>query len=862
MKDIWNIESNWSLDNNTWVKIEQLDTNWSGVTYIPDNYFKYQKCLSGISYQYVNVLDDIYTKNEMVGKSWCIYNMYNEFDIINNFMINMDTVDVCSTINLDLSQRYYTIDNVNLKTKHKVLLVNQTNNIENGLYNIDQRGYLISSNYLADSGNTYRYKAYTKLGDNKHKEFHLLNSGNVFPILNEPSIYITGKTYIIKNFFNYNLESESAKLIFTDYDIARHTQSSNYLFYSGFSFLYNFSDTENIIIKYHDNNYIVAIDPDINKFIYTDTIISGTTVDSLTLGTTIINLYDTFWLTNANAVYTFVKVSADFYNAVNLNDYINFEISGVTNLSYKTFIQSKYNPSDYYVSLKNIIPNNIITDLNNATYTITNLQWSLSGTSDIQTTLNASYFSKYFDIDSMLNISPKYYKYNHYFDYDGLEFIYSGSTTYIITGFTTNNHYVKYKLYEHLNYINSTIFNNSYSFLNSINITGFTTGFTVLNPAVQSSEYYDQYPKGTYIKIIPENSSDMNFFKKNTFVNLNGLYKTLIVDYQPNEYFIIETYKQDSGLTITSIENIYTLTGISEMLYYIYINEENDWYRKKDDSLRKSICVAYSRIIENDINITKYTTALLTQDNKHKFILEMYNPENLYNNGGNVTLSYDSNLTYKPIELIEIGVDKHTKIPIPILNENLLISYDTIIIVTGDTTGITSTNKFTFYIKATIGMNFNCIFYSTNSTSLNINWGDGTIEDINFNTYHLIGHTYLDNEFFTITFIGDLQYITSLTADGAIINTDIITIKNLSSLTLANNLLLDLNINNLMYLTYLNLENNSLLDVDKYYNSLSSNGLLSGYINTSGNNNSVVTSLSNASRSNLISYGWNLIYNI
>lgn len=861
MKDIWNIESNWSLDNNTWTKIERLDTNWSGITYIPDNYFKYQKCLSGISYQYVNVLDDIYTKNEMVGKSWCIYNMYNEFDIINNFMINMDTVDVCSTVNLDLKQRYYTIDNTNLKTKHKVLLTKQTNNIENGLYNVDQRGYLISSNHLADSGNTYRYKAYTKLGDNKHKEYHLLNSGNVFPILNEPATYITGKTYIIKNFFNYNLAAESAKLIFTDYDIARHIQPLNYLLYSGFNFLYDFIDTENIIIKYHENNYNITIDSDISKFIYTGTTISGITTNDLASGATVINLYDTFWLTNSNAVYTFINVSADFYNAANLNDYIKFEISGSTNLIYKTFIKSKYNSTNYYISLKDIIPNNILTDLNNTTYTITNLQWSLFGVSDIQIALNESYFSKYFNVDSALNITPKYYQYNHYFDYDGLEFIYNGSIN-VTSGFTTNNHYVKYKLYEHLNYINPTIFNNSYLFLNSANISGFTTGFTVLNPTTQSSEFYNQYPKGTYIKIIPENISDMYFFKKNTFVNLNGLYKTLIVDYVPNEYFVVETYKQDSGLTITTIENIYTLTGISEMLYYVYINEENDWYRKRDDDLRKSICIAYSRLIENDINITKYTTALLTQDDKHKFILELYNPENLYNNGGNITLSYDPNLTYKPIELIEIGVDKHTKIPIPILNENLLISYDTIIIVTGSTTGVTSTDKFTFEIKATIGMTFNCLFYSTNTTTLNIDWGDGVIEDINFNTYHLTGHTYSSNEFFTITFVGDLQYITTLTADGAIINANITTIKNLTSLTLANNLLLDLDINNLIYLTHLNLENNSLLDVDKYFNILNSNSLLSGYINTSGINNNIVTTLSNTSRNNLISYGWNLIYNV
>ena len=90
MKDLWNLDYNWNLTDSTWLRTERLDLYWSGVTYIPDNYFKYKKCLSGITYQYVNTLNDIYNKNAMVGKTWCIYDMYNEFDIINNFMVNMD----------------------------------------------------------------------------------------------------------------------------------------------------------------------------------------------------------------------------------------------------------------------------------------------------------------------------------------------------------------------------------------------------------------------------------------------------------------------------------------------------------------------------------------------------------------------------------------------------------------------------------------------------------------------------------------------------------------------------------------------------------------------------------------------------
>jgi hypothetical protein len=574
------------------------------------------------------------------------------------------------------------------------------------------------------------------------------------------------------------------------------------------------------------------------------------------------NKYDEWWLTATNeSVYTFVKVSSNFYSNTNLNDYVQIEISGNTSLFYNTFIKSKDNSVDYYVSLKDPIPNNLLTDLSGYSYTITNLQWSTIG--NIQTILNSAYHSKYFYVDPSLNVSPTYYQYNHYFDYDGLQIIYSG-VSYTEYSFSTTNSYSKYKLYEHLNSINPTIFNNSYSFLSDVNLTLFTSGLTAFNE-IQSSEYLGMYPKGTYVKITPTNPSDMYFLKNHTFVNLNSIYKTLIVDYVPNEYFIIETYKSNSGLTITSIDSIYTLTGISVLLYSVYKNEENDWYRVKDDDLRKDICISYSRIIENDINITKNTTALLTQDDNHKFVLEMYNPENLMNNGGNITFSYDPNLIYKPIELIEIGVDKHTKIPIPILSENLVITYDLLTGATsGSTTGTTAYGSFSFKIKATIGMVFNYILQSISPTTLDIDWGDG-LETITFNGYYIGSHTYSANNFFGITFQGDLQYLRSVTVNGGgIFISNVMNINNLTSLTLSNNILPDFDITGLLYLTHLDLSNNNLVDVDKFFNILDSNGLLNGYINTSGMGiaglNAHVTTISQVSRNNLILKGWTLVY--
>ena len=428
--------------------------------------------------------------------------------------------------------------------------------------------------------------------------------------------------------------------------------------------------------------------------------------------------------------------------------------------------------------------------------------------------------------------------------------------------FTTNNYYVKYKLFDQLNAINPTVFTNSYALPNYPNVSLtyplFTTGFTAFNDnEVQSSEYKGEYPKGTYIKITPTNPSDMYLFRKNTFVTLNSTYKTLIVDYVPNQYFIIETYKSNSGITITSIDTMYLLTEISDLLYSVYKNDENLWYRERDEDLRKNICNAYSRIIEDDPNVMTYVTALLTQDDNHKFILEMYNPESLYNNGGNITISYDPNLVFKPIELIEIGVDKHTKIPIPILNENLLITYD---LLTGSTSGV-SYNTFSFQINSLSGL-FNYILQSVNTTTLNIDWGDGSIiQTITFNGIYSGNHTYSVGQLYTASFQGDLQYISLLSVgNNDIVDANLTKITNLNNLDLSNNNIIGpFNISGLIYITNLNLGNNYLSEVDSYYNVIDSNGsLLNGFINTSGLNNATVTSSSNISRNNLTLKGWSL----
>jgi hypothetical protein len=562
--------------------------------------------------------------------------MYNEFDIINNFMINLYQVDVCSTNNLDLSKRYYDIDGAYLRTGHKVLLVNQNDPIENDIYTVDTRGYLILSDELADTGRTWRYKAYVKLGGNKGKQFHLKNSGNRFPLKGEKKYFLDGHGYIIKNLFNYDLFDTGPimpKIVFTDYELARISVNKNYELYNGFT-LPSFATGNTIDIQYHEGTYLIKVDNDTTKYIYSG-VTSGSTHYT---GSTIYNINN--FPTTDSGTETYIEAGATFCTNAFVYDYIKFEMSGYTNMYLKTFIKRITSP---YIIISDYIPDDVLNDFysytGTTTYTVTDLMYS--PLANVKEIMLESFYSKYFSIDDNNLLYPIENVNNRYFDYDGIKFVFNGITT---DYFTTNNHYIKFQLYEHLNEINSYLFNSAYTFLIDYSLP--YSSFDV--------EYYDERPnytiypmtygdiKGTLVKVIPKTPSDINYFQNHTYVNIitsTGKYKTLIVDLVPNKYMVLETYKGDTGITSSalSIDTIYNLQEISNILYDVYINDETPtnqlYYRVHDDDMRRNICNGYAAFISEDLGIISNVTAFLMQDVDHKFVLKIYDPENYYNGG-------------------------------------------------------------------------------------------------------------------------------------------------------------------------------------------------------------------------------------
>jgi len=675
MGDLWNYKFDWFLNTGhtsgvTWEKVNRLDKYRDSPTIhnLEDTYFKYQQCVSGVCYQYVLDIRDIYNRSIMVGGNEYLKFMYNEYDVINEFMNNFTYVDTYSADNIDITQKITQLNNIPLKSTHRIILINQDDKTENDIYSFDIGGNLTRTDDLSTTGTSYRYGVHARLDNNTNIEFFLRNTGDTFPISDDVKYFDTGHTFIIKHIFKYNINNtgtsylEIPKLWFTDYDFARKLNKNNDSFYNDITFTN--APSTGITIYYRDNYESFTVDGFVN---YNTSNFTGTT-----------------WYSGT----TQLETNSTFTSNCDPNDYLYITMTGITsgetiNVFFNSKIKSIYGN---YIELNEYIPNYILDGYNSdsgMTYLrienlnkLSSADWPTS--IDI---LNNHFYGKFYTITGTtfpINISAKKSKFDRYIDYDSITF-YMDTTAQT---FDSNNYYIDYKLYEHLNSINSTVFNSDFILYSGFTITNFTSAYTYL---LDDSSY----PQTTTdldspIKITPTSVSDLNNFYNHTLVGINTNYKAFIID-KGCDYITIE---HPTGLTtrVTSIKSLYSLSGMSETLYDVYRNIDiysgstNDYYNKKDNEEIKRICKAYSEILSKDSRIMEYTTGTIYPDNRNRFILKLYNERysgNTYLSSGftNDILYYnDENLTLRPVELIDIGIDKHTKMPLPILPSNILIS--------------------------------------------------------------------------------------------------------------------------------------------------------------------------------------------
>jgi mRNA-degrading endonuclease HigB of HigAB toxin-antitoxin module len=146
-------------------------------------YFKYHKCFSGVCYSYVRDINNIYEGFPLVSDYWgdASYNLYNEFDIVDEFFNNSHEVEVAYNLNLDLSKKYKYLDGVPLHEGTRVLLTNQTDVTELGVYVVQYDFTLSRIDELNTYDDMFRYKAHVGAGTYFDQEIH------IWPILPPPS---------------------------------------------------------------------------------------------------------------------------------------------------------------------------------------------------------------------------------------------------------------------------------------------------------------------------------------------------------------------------------------------------------------------------------------------------------------------------------------------------------------------------------------------------------------------------------------------------------------------------------------------------------------------------------------------------
>lgn len=691
-----------------------------------DTYFKFQKCFKGICYSFAKSTDDIYNVSLITGDGKSINNMYNEYNIIDKYMSNFYQVDVATKENIDLTKPYFSIDGVMLKPGHLVLLLNQNLPQENDVYEINHDYTLKVSNILSKRDKSWRAIFYVKLGTYAEKEFFLKNEGNNFPITGEEKYFIEGHTWIIKHQVDYDITSckdiivdssgntlsNPCKILFTDYALARTQMETND--WEPFFIVPNVSSPTKIVINYLDYKYTIT--NEFGELYYT---MSGSSSAN-----TIFN-----WSGN-----TVFMIDPNFYSKSNVNDHvvISFRKSSTNFIdneilptgsifNYLTTIKSL---DSNYLTINGEIPGwffNEITE-NEYTFRVRNLHFCNSSASyseindELAEYLNISPFGELIHFSSLDNKimtsvieNTDYYK---YFDFTTINISISGVTAYT---FNTNNPYQNYKLkpfLESLGQIPTNIYNESYLLHNQYIIEEMDTNWSFQGHTFTDSYYPIQ---SSLYKIIPYDKSKLSYFKPYTYIDFGLLYKVNGIPYSPyyfisnssrtliyevtDEYMLIEKPRNDIGIlsNLFDLINVSKIQDISDILYELYLNYPHSHYYKYPDNVYNKICSQYALILKENDFVRNLTTGIIYQEND-VFNFDIFNVE-IDENLKNI---YDVNLTYKPIELIDVGIDKKTKLPYQLELKDLNIKHADLLWYTGISYDAVSVDELTYHFNTTL----------------------------------------------------------------------------------------------------------------------------------------------------------------
>jgi hypothetical protein len=135
-------------------------------------------------------------------------NLFTSEKVISRLLKNFRLVDVASTGNIELEHTYpiLLLDDVKLESGNRVLLKNQKDPTENGVYIYTNKRFVLDSDFQKTE-DLYLLSVYVKGGlTNSSKHFFLdREEGGEFPSMTDEKVFIEGTNYIVRNRISYRL---------------------------------------------------------------------------------------------------------------------------------------------------------------------------------------------------------------------------------------------------------------------------------------------------------------------------------------------------------------------------------------------------------------------------------------------------------------------------------------------------------------------------------------------------------------------------------------------------------------------------------------------------------------------------------
>lgn len=489
-------------------------------------------------------------------------------------------------------------------------------------------------------------------------------------------------SYILKNKLQYDTSCNSElpyKMMFTDYDLAKKSQTVNGENFSGVTMDEDLNNYSLVHFDYFDESYDIYLDgsivhedvfsgttvlnssqyqeyyvPDGSLFFSNDELVdieiyqkyseSGTTfwehdayVPNDIWGVTGLTETDLQWIVTGTTVT--VGYSSGYTNwyldhIVPLLEYtVNIVSTGAT------YIRVQKKIEDY-------LYNNLLSNYDNLYYKIVSINHCTPSYADLYNKLSRVPKASSFDLSttsSSITLDPIYDETNVYFRYDSMVITLSGVTSKSYT-FETDYLYNKYdlrKFFAQLGIGENAAMYEPYSTTSAL-LSGYMFGDYYMTFDVPNTYDFTEY---TYVEMLTDSGNTYN-------VIITGVTDFTITVISPLNYI--------EGDNIAKISNIFQVGPISDVLQKTYENYEQDEYRKHHSHIQKSIYNAYAEIVNTggDQGVRQLVTGLIFENENKIMVLKIFDPADFI----------DDRLLYEPIEIVRIGKDKKTSIPISILD--------------------------------------------------------------------------------------------------------------------------------------------------------------------------------------------------